>query len=109
MTHELRLHPFRYSRAGHREVGTSLLYALRAVIQTGLNPLLLSDVLGVLSLIFWAIALVVGLKYVAIVLPADNDGEGGVLALTPLALARAHFNIAGTLSAMASSPPRSRC
>jgi len=82
------------------DVGTSLLYALRAVMQTGLNPLLLSDVLGVLSLIFWAIALVVGLKYVAIVLRADNDGEGGVLALTQLALARAHFNIAGPLSVM---------
>ncbi|MFM8518470.1 MAG: potassium transporter Kup [Nevskiaceae bacterium] len=82
------------------DVGTSPLYALRAVMQTGLNPLLLPDVLGVLSLIFWAIALVVGLKYVAIVLRADNDGEGGVLALTQLALARTHFNIAGTLSAM---------
>jgi KUP system potassium uptake protein len=69
-------------------------------METGLNPSLLSDVLGVLSLIFWAIALVVGLKYVAIVLRADNDGEGGVLALTQLALARANFKIAGTLSIM---------
>lgn len=82
------------------DVGTSPLYALRAVMETGLNPSLLSDVLGVLSLIFWAIALVVGLKYVAIVLRADNDGEGGVLALTQLALARANFKIAGTLSIM---------
>jgi KUP system potassium uptake protein len=82
------------------DVGTSPLYALRAVMQTGLDPSLLSDVLGALSLIFWAIALVVGLKYVAIVLRADNDGEGGVLALTQLALARASFKIAGTLSVM---------
>jgi KUP system potassium uptake protein len=102
------------------DVGTSPLYALRAVMETGLNPSLLSDVLGVLSLIFWAIALVVGLKYVAIVLRADNDGEGGVLALTQLALARANFKVAGTLSIMGlsvarcflatgSSPPPSRC
>ena len=82
------------------DVGTSPLYALRAVMETGLNPSLLSDVLGVLSLIFWAIALVVGLKYVAIVLRADNDGEGGVLALTQLALARANFKVTGTLSIM---------
>ena len=66
------------------DVGTSPLYALRAVLSTGLNPSSLADILGVLSLIFWAIALVVGLKYVAIVLRADNEGEGGVLALTQL-------------------------
>ena len=40
---------------------------------------------GVLSLIFWALVLVITLKYVAVVLNADNKGEGGALALTALA------------------------
>lgn len=82
------------------DVGTSPLYALRAVLAAGLNPSSLPDVLGVLSLIFWAIALVVGLKYVAIVLRADNEGEGGVLALTQLTLRSASYKLAGTLSLM---------
>jgi KUP system potassium uptake protein len=82
------------------DVGTSPLYALRAVLSTGLNPSSLPDILGVLSLIFWAIAWVVGLKYVAIVLRADNEGEGGVLALTQLTLGSASFKLAGVLSLM---------
>jgi len=82
------------------DVGTSPLYALRAALSTGLTPSSLPDILGVLSLIFWAIALVVGLKYVAIVLRADNEGEGGVLALTQLTLGSASFKLAGILSLM---------
>jgi KUP system potassium uptake protein len=67
------------------DIGTSPLYALRATINASGDAA--SDpvvVLGVLSLIFWAILLVVTLKYVAIVLRTDNRGEGGVLALTAL-------------------------
>jgi KUP system potassium uptake protein len=67
------------------DIGTSPLYALRAAIgssgDAATDPVV---VLGVLSLIFWAILLVVTLKYVAIVLKTDNRGEGGVLALTAL-------------------------
>ncbi len=44
------------------------------------------DVFGVLSMIFWAITLVVSIKYVLLVLRADNDGEGGILALLALVL-----------------------
>jgi KUP system potassium uptake protein len=67
------------------DVGTSPLYAFRAVFTvSGLDAGSLENVLGVLSLIFWSITLVVGLKYVAIVLRADNEGEGGVLALMQL-------------------------
>ena len=67
------------------DVGTSPLYAFRAVFTvSGLDPASLGNVLGVLSLIFWSITLVVGIKYVAIVLRADNEGEGGVLALMQL-------------------------
>jgi KUP system potassium uptake protein len=69
------------------DIGTSPLYALRAcfVAAAGI-PLNDAAVFGVLSLIFWALALIISVKYVGIVLRADNDGEGGVLALTTLVL-----------------------
>ena len=68
------------------DVGTSPLYAFRAVFTvSGLSPAELANIQGVLSLVFWSIASVVALKYVTIVLRADNDGEGGVLALMQLA------------------------
>jgi len=65
------------------DIGTSPLYALRACFSdvTGVE-VNSSSVLGVLSLIFWSLTLVISVKYVGIVLRADNDGEGGVLALT---------------------------
>ena len=65
------------------DIGTSPLYALRAcfsdVAGVTVNQ---ASVLGILSLIFWSLALVISVKYVSIILRADNDGEGGVLALT---------------------------
>ena len=65
------------------DIGTSPLYALRAcfsgVAGVGVDA---SSVLGILSLIFWSLALVISVKYVGIILRADNHGEGGVLALT---------------------------
>ena len=70
------------------DIGTSPLYAFReAVIAANgpsgiVNPL---AVLGVLSLILWALIIVVTLKYVLILLRADNHGEGGTLALMALA------------------------
>lgn len=66
------------------DIGTSPLYALRECFDTGI-ALDGGHVLGILSLLFWAIVLVVAFKYVAIVLRADNRGEGGVLALMSLA------------------------
>ncbi len=66
------------------DIGTSPLYAISACF-TGANIAVSPDfVLGVLSLIFWSLVLVVLLKYVSVVLNADNKGEGGVLALTAL-------------------------
>jgi KUP system potassium uptake protein len=65
------------------DIGTSPLYALRAcfsdVAGLSVTP---ASVLGILSLIFWSLLLVISVKYVSIILRADNDGEGGVLALT---------------------------
>ena len=78
------------------DIGTSPLYAFRtclaAVGPAASQPLV---VLGLLSLIFWALALVVTLKYVGLVLRADNRGEGGVLALTALVVTegRARFPV----------------
>jgi KUP system potassium uptake protein len=67
------------------DIGTSPLYTLRECF-AGHHPLpLLQDnVLGILSLIFWALMIVVTLKYVMFIMRADNNGEGGILALTAL-------------------------
>jgi KUP system potassium uptake protein len=64
------------------DIGTSPLYAFKEAF-SGEHPLPLSEprVLGVLSMIFWALTLIVSLKYVSFVLRLDNKGEGGVLAL----------------------------
>src|SRR5204862_1709154 len=70
------------------DIGTSPLYALReaVVAAVGADGAPTPDaVLGVLSLILWALIVVVTLKYVLILLRADNNGEGGTLALTALA------------------------
>lgn len=67
------------------DIGTSPLYALRETF-VGHHPLPVTPehVLGVLSLIFWAILLLISIKYVAIIMRADNHGEGGSLALLAL-------------------------
>jgi KUP system potassium uptake protein len=69
------------------DIGTSPLYAFKESLAgehgAGTTP---DDVYGVLSMIFWAITLVVSIKYVLLVLRADNDGEGGILALLALVL-----------------------
>jgi KUP system potassium uptake protein len=65
------------------DIGTSPLYAFREAASAA-PDLRTASVLGVLSLIVWAITLSVGVKYVALVLRVDNDGEGGVLALATL-------------------------
>src|SRR6516225_10725972 len=69
------------------DIGTSPLYALREAVVaasagTGATP---QAVMGVVSLILWALIIVVTLKYVVILLRADNHGEGGTLALMALA------------------------
>ena len=67
------------------DIGTSPLYALKECVSKdhGVPPSP-DNVLGVLSLIFWALTLVVSIKYVTFVMRADNDGEGGILALLAL-------------------------
>ncbi|MCG7363042.1 potassium transporter Kup [Roseomonas sp. ACRSG] len=68
------------------DIGTSPLYALRAsLLHFSADGLERWEILGVLSLIFWSLILVVTVKYVLLVLRADNRGEGGILALMALA------------------------
>ena len=64
------------------DIGTSPLYALRESLD-GL-PINLTVILGVLSLIFWSLILIISIKYLLILFRADNDGEGGILALLAL-------------------------
>jgi KUP system potassium uptake protein len=67
------------------DIGTSPLYAFSVALNaTGHSPPTTADVLGIVSLTFWALMIIVSLKYVALVLRADNDGEGGILALLSL-------------------------
>jgi KUP system potassium uptake protein len=67
------------------DIGTSPLYALKEVFHGGHVPLTQANVLGVLSLIFWTITVIVSLKYVLLILRADNNGEGGLIAMLALA------------------------
>ncbi|MDH4556386.1 potassium transporter Kup, partial [Pseudomonas sp. BN417] len=68
------------------DIGTSPLYTLKEVFAPHYGVLPNHDgVLGALSLIFWSLIWVVSIKYVLFILRADNDGEGGVMALTALA------------------------
>ncbi|MGL6030325.1 MAG: KUP/HAK/KT family potassium transporter, partial [Legionella sp.] len=64
------------------DIGTSPLYALKVTLD-GL-PINSMTVLGVLSLIFWSLIVMVSYKYLSIIFRADNEGEGGILALLAL-------------------------
>ncbi len=67
------------------DIGTSPLYTLKLCLEgTGAAHTNPSSILGILSLIFWMLTIVVTLKYVAVILRSDNRGEGGILALLAL-------------------------
>jgi len=68
------------------DIGTSPLYALRVCFSGEFGvPVKTENILGALSLIFWSLILVITIKYLVFILKADNDGEGGILALMALA------------------------
>jgi KUP system potassium uptake protein len=67
------------------DIGTSPLYALKEVFAEGRVPLSPGNILGILSLVFWTLTVVVSLKYVVLILRADNHGEGGLIAMLALA------------------------
>ena len=67
------------------DIGTSVLYAFKEVFASGHVPITEANILGVLSLFFWTLTVVVSIKYVVLIMRADNHGEGGLMALLALA------------------------
>lgn len=67
------------------DIGTSVLYAVKEIFGSGHVPFTHDNVYGVLSIIFWTLTTIVSLKYVVLVLRADNGGEGGLIAMLALA------------------------
>ena len=67
------------------DIGTSVLYAMKEVFASGHLALTVDNIYGILSLIFWTLTIIVSLKYVVLVLRADNAGEGGLIAMLALA------------------------
>ena len=67
------------------DIGTSVLYTLKEVFGSGHVPFTTDNVYGVLSIVFWTLTIIVSLKYVTLVLRADNHGEGGLVAMLALA------------------------
>ncbi len=67
------------------DIGTSVLYAVKEVYGGGHVPFTVDNVMGVLSIIFWTLTVIISLKYVTLVLRADNNGEGGLVAMLALA------------------------
>jgi KUP system potassium uptake protein len=68
------------------DIGTSPLYTLRECLNAAAGETGIDVIMGVLSLIFWAVTFVVSVKYVYFIMKADNQGEGGIMALLALAL-----------------------
>ncbi len=67
------------------DIGTSVLYALKEVFGAGHVPFTPENVYGILSMFFWTLTIIVSIKYVVLVLRADNAGEGGLIAMLALA------------------------
>ncbi len=67
------------------DIGTSVLYAVKEVFGSGHVPFTPDNVYGILSIFFWTLTVIVSLKYVVLVLRADNHGEGGLVAMLALA------------------------
>ncbi|MEN9539796.1 MAG: hypothetical protein RLZZ126_2031, partial [Pseudomonadota bacterium] len=67
------------------DIGTSVLYAVKEVFGSGHVAFTPDNVFGILSIFFWTLTVIVSIKYVALVLRADNNGEGGLVAMLALA------------------------
>lgn len=67
------------------DIGTSVLYAMKEVFGSGHVPFTHANVYGILSIFFWTLTVIVSIKYVVLVLRADNNGEGGLVAMLALA------------------------
>ena len=67
------------------DIGTSVLYAMKEVFGSGHVQFTPDNIFGILSIFFWTLTIIVSIKYVALVLRADNHGEGGLVAMLALA------------------------
>ena len=67
------------------DIGTSVLYSVKEVFAGGHVPFTPDNVYGILSIFFWTLTVIVSIKYVTLVLRADNNGEGGLIAMLALA------------------------
>ena len=67
------------------DIGTSVLYAMKEVFGSGHVPFTPDNIYGILSIFFWTLTVIVSIKYVGLVLRADNHGEGGLVAMLALA------------------------
>ena len=67
------------------DIGTSVLYAVKEVFNSGHVLFTTANVYGILSIFFWTLTVIVSIKYVVLVLRADNNGEGGLIAMLALA------------------------
>jgi KUP system potassium uptake protein len=67
------------------DIGTSVLYAMKEVFGSGYVPFTPNNVYGILSIFVWTLTVIVSIKYVTLVLRADNNGEGGLIAMLALA------------------------
>ncbi len=72
------------------DIGTSPLYALKEVFAPGRVPVTPDNIIGILSLVFWTLTVVVSINYVVLILRADNNGEGGLIAMLALASTAVH-------------------
>ncbi|OYU46567.1 MAG: potassium transporter Kup [Burkholderiales bacterium PBB4] len=67
------------------DIGTSVLYAVKEIFGSGHVPFTPDNIYGILSILFWTLTVIVSIKYVVLVLRADNEGEGGLIAMLALA------------------------
>ena len=67
------------------DIGTSVLYAVKEVFGSGHVEFTLDNIYGILSIFFWTLTVIVSIKYVTLVLRADNNGDGGLVAMLALA------------------------
>ena len=66
------------------DIGTSPLYTIKTAVDWAGGSIAPEEALGILSLIVWTLVIITSVKYVAVIMRADNDGEGGILALMSL-------------------------
>ena len=72
------------------DIGTSVLYAMKEVFRHGHVQFTTENIYGILSMFFWTLTVIVSIKYVVLVLRADNEGEGGLVAMLALASRAMH-------------------